>query len=161
MGRVAVRSGNGVELNVTAMLDMAFQLLAFFVLTFRPAPDEGQISLRLPPPQPIRGTSEGPRPPIETQWRQGVETLLLGIGQSPGGAIDYAVGQTRLASLAALESRLKQAFADPRQPFRQVVLEVEGAVAYEQVLLVVERCTRQKLPDGSPLAKLSLVERTR
>ncbi len=33
------------------MLDMAFQLLAFFVLTFRQAPLEGQISLRLPPPQ--------------------------------------------------------------------------------------------------------------
>ena len=32
------------------MLDMAFQLLTFFILTFRPAPIEGQISLRLPPP---------------------------------------------------------------------------------------------------------------
>ncbi len=37
------RSQSEVELNLAAMLDMAFQLLAFFILTFRPAPLEGQI----------------------------------------------------------------------------------------------------------------------
>jgi len=30
-----------VQLNMAAMLDMAFQLLAFFILTYRPAPVEG------------------------------------------------------------------------------------------------------------------------
>ena len=39
-----------VELNLAAMLDMAFQLLTFFILTFKPAPVEGQITLRLRPP---------------------------------------------------------------------------------------------------------------
>ena len=33
------------------MLDMAFQLLTFFILTYRPPPTEGQIYLRLPPPE--------------------------------------------------------------------------------------------------------------
>ena len=37
------RSTEDVTLNVTAMLDMAFQLLAFFILTFRPPPGEAQI----------------------------------------------------------------------------------------------------------------------
>ena len=49
------RSEEDVELNVTAMLDMAFQLLAFFVLTFRPPPGEAQIYLKLPPAQPVAG----------------------------------------------------------------------------------------------------------
>ena len=44
-------SAEGVELNVTAMLDMAFQLLAFFVLTFRPGPVEPAVQLHLPPAQ--------------------------------------------------------------------------------------------------------------
>ena len=43
-------SGEEVELNLAAMLDMAFQLLTFFILTFKPAPVEGQVNLRLPPP---------------------------------------------------------------------------------------------------------------
>src|SRR5208283_4771297 len=49
------RSDEDVELNVTAMLDMAFQLLAFFILTFRPPPGEAQIYLKLPPAKPVVG----------------------------------------------------------------------------------------------------------
>ena len=44
------RDQGTVEMNLAAMLDMAFQLLTFFILTFRPAPVEGQLSLNLPPP---------------------------------------------------------------------------------------------------------------
>ena len=40
------RSQGDVELNLASMLDMAFQLLAFFILTFRPSPIEGQLMLR-------------------------------------------------------------------------------------------------------------------
>ena len=47
------RAQTGVALNLAAMLDMAFQLLAFFIFTFKPSPIEGQISLRLPPPQAV------------------------------------------------------------------------------------------------------------
>jgi len=38
------------ELPITPMLDMSFQLLAFFIMTFRPAATEGQIAMSLPPP---------------------------------------------------------------------------------------------------------------
>ena len=53
MRRKRRRTLNDVELNLAAMLDMAFQLLTFFILTFKPAPIEGQVLLRMPPPQPI------------------------------------------------------------------------------------------------------------
>jgi biopolymer transport protein ExbD len=36
------------ELPITPMLDMSFQLLAFFIITFKPATTEGQLSLQLP-----------------------------------------------------------------------------------------------------------------
>jgi len=36
------------DLPITPMLDMSFQLLAFFILTFKPAPTEGQIAMTLP-----------------------------------------------------------------------------------------------------------------
>lgn len=36
------------DLPITPMLDMSFQLLAFFILTFRPSPTEGQIAVALP-----------------------------------------------------------------------------------------------------------------
>mgnify|MGYP001017146809 CR=1 FL=1 len=37
-----------VDLPITPMLDMSFQLMAFFIFTFRPAPTEGQIGMALP-----------------------------------------------------------------------------------------------------------------
>jgi biopolymer transport protein ExbD len=36
------------DLPITPMLDMSFQLLAFFIMTFKPAPTEGQLMLALP-----------------------------------------------------------------------------------------------------------------
>ena len=36
------------DLPITPMLDMSFQLLAFFILTFKPAPTEAQIAMELP-----------------------------------------------------------------------------------------------------------------
>ena len=41
-----------IEIPITPMLDMAFQLLTFFILTYQPAPSEGQFSMNLLPAQP-------------------------------------------------------------------------------------------------------------
>jgi biopolymer transport protein ExbD len=46
--RWKVEPGPGVELPITPMLDMAFQLLAFFVIFYHPSASEGQIQLSLP-----------------------------------------------------------------------------------------------------------------
>src|SRR6516164_148323 len=40
--------GPEVELPITPMLDMAFQLLAFFILTYHPSALEGQVALAQP-----------------------------------------------------------------------------------------------------------------
>lgn len=40
-----------VTLPITPMLDMSFQLLSFFILTFHPMPQEGQFSINLPKPE--------------------------------------------------------------------------------------------------------------
>lgn len=37
-----------ITLPITPMLDMSFQLLSFFMLTFKPMPTEGQMSINLP-----------------------------------------------------------------------------------------------------------------
>ena len=41
-----------VEVPVTPMLDMAFQLLTFFILTYHPMPAEGQFVMNLLPASP-------------------------------------------------------------------------------------------------------------
>ena len=49
---------------------MAFQLLAFFVLTYRPAAVEGEIDLRLPPTAAVAPAPTTVEPGREsTHWR--------------------------------------------------------------------------------------------
>src|SRR6186713_2783818 len=48
------------DLPITPMLDMSFQLLAFFIMTFKPAPTEGQIMLTLPKEEGGGATLPGP-----------------------------------------------------------------------------------------------------
>ena len=49
-GRGVSKAAAGLSLGliITPMLDMSFQLLAFFIMTFKPAPTEGHIAMTLP-----------------------------------------------------------------------------------------------------------------
>lgn len=149
-----------VELNVTAMLDMAFQLLAFFILTFRPAPIEGQIALRMPPPLPVtKGTEKIGADVTNTNPVAGINTLTISIFADPaGGVASLGIGESAVANLVELDARLRAIFADAGNPFDQVIVQVGDTVRYEALMQVVDVCTRQKLANGQTLSKLSFVE---
>lgn len=145
------------------MLDMAFQLLAFFVLTFRQAPLEGQISLRLPPPQATvvvkngqaAGADENNKNPL-----QGMNTLTVSVAADPqsGSITGLRVGEAPVSGVAALDGRLRQLFADEGNPFDQVIIEVSDSCRYEELMKIIDVCTHQTLPGGKRLSKLSFVE---
>lgn len=155
-----------VTLNLAAMLDMAFQLLAFFILTFKPAPVEGQINLNLPPPVPIAQQAK------ENQGDEGGEgiaaahTLTIRIVAAGNGQVaSISVGLAKLfdgpmdgRKLTILDRRLKDVFAIEGKPFDQVLLQVGKALNYGELMKVIDVCTRQKMADGKPVNKISFVE---
>jgi biopolymer transport protein ExbD len=156
------RSHQDVELNLAAMLDMAFQLLAFFILTFRPTPLEGQISLRMPPPQPVVVSKDAEKVGSDTKNTnpvQGVNTLTISVfADSKTGEIkSLGIGETQVSGLAALDGRLKEVFADAGNPFDQVLIQVSDDCRYDELMKIVDICTHQTLPDGKKLSKLSFV----
>jgi biopolymer transport protein ExbD len=157
------RSQPGVELNLAAMLDMAFQLLAFFMLTFKPAPIEGQVSLRLPPPQAavvVKGGQKAGSDEKNTNPVAGVNTLTISVFANPKtGVIEsLGIGETPVPSIAALDGRLKEVFADPGNPFDQFIIQVSDQCRYDELMKVVDVCSRQTLPNGQKLARLVFVE---
>ena len=104
------RSQSDVELNLAAMLDMAFQLLTFFILTFRPAPIEGQISLRLPPPAGAWSAKAGQKAGSDTKNTnpvQGVNTLTISVFADPQTGRDHQPRRGRNASLGHCRARRK------------------------------------------------------
>jgi biopolymer transport protein ExbD len=62
------------------------------------------------------------------------------------------------SSLAALDRRLAAVLGSEGSAFDQVIIQVDSRLRYEELMRVVDVCTRQKLPDGRPLTKLSFVE---
>jgi biopolymer transport protein ExbD len=158
-----------VELNLAAMLDMAFQLLTFFILTFKPAPVEGEIDLRLPPPEPITNvaaTKKAGENDKDIDPAKGLESLIVSIFPTPGGTIgSLAVGEQNVAGLPQLKSKLNGIFKDPDIPFKQVIIQVGSALRYEELMSVIDICTQVELPGidkvtkkQNKLTKLSFVE---
>jgi len=163
------RSHDDVTLNITAMLDMAFQLLAFFILTFKPNPVEGQINLNLPPPRPIaapdakpdEGNDEGDAPAA-------AKTLTITIVSAPNGQVaSITVGLAKLfdgrldaGRLRQLDRRLKDVFAIEGAPFNQVLLRVGKTLDYGELMKIIDVCTKQKMADGKPVNKISFIELT-
>lgn len=154
------RSQGDVELNLAAMLDMAFQLLTFFILTFRPAAVEGQVSLRLPPPEAVsnvRGQKAGSDVENKNPL-QGLNTLTISVvGTSNGSIQSMAVDGAPVHGIEGLRSRLRVAFG-PDSAFEQVIVQVGSELRYDELMRVVDVCTEQKLPNGEKLSKLSFAE---
>jgi len=164
MRRKKRRNQGEVELNLAAMLDMAFQLLTFFILTFKVAPIEGQVLLRMPQAQPVTSVNAGQAAGPDQNNRNhatDLHTLVITAVASPdGGLRQMAVGDITMGSVPALERKLATILGDPGVGFDQVIVQVDSRLRYEELMLIIDACTRQKLPNGEVLSKLSLVPLT-
>lgn len=159
------RDQGSVEMNLAAMLDMAFQLLTFFILTFRPAPIEGQLSLNLPPPVPQTKKEE-------MKFGQGegdvmvMETLHLGVTSNERGDVSelkveqnpVVQGRFDEANSQRLDRKLASLFAVQHIPFDRIQIAVDGRLRYGELMKIIDVCHRQKLPDGTAMQKISFTE---
>lgn len=161
------RGREEVELNMTAMLDMAFQLLAFFVFTFKPGAVESQLSLRMPPsigaPDDLRTVD--PIVPPEKLERSPLPVRVLATAEGdiseirvnnstiPGGAVESV--------MATLNSTLGVELG--KTPYDSVTLEASQNLHSERLLQVMDACTKQTIKDKEtgnivPLTNISVAE---
>lgn len=75
-----------VEQNMTPMIDVVFQLLAFFVMSFKLATVEGDFNIKMPLSAPSSGTSENPFPPVR----------LIMKADGAGNLVSLAMGERNL-----------------------------------------------------------------
>lgn len=157
------RAPEDVQLNLAAMLDMAFQLLAFFILTFKPSPVEGQINLNLPPPVPIAPVDAQSNEAPDTGAVAAAKTLTITIASSPRGQVSAVMvglqelfkGPLDAGRLRMLDKRLKDVFSI--DAFDQVLLRVGKTLDYGELMRVVDVCTKQKMSDGKLVNKISFI----
>lgn len=139
------RGGAPVEVMfpVTPMLDMAFQLLAFFVLTFRPPTPETHIELELPTtPVALPGAPEGKVPRTSLKIDADFENDLWIYIQANdlGDLKSIRLGDSDVPDLVTLGRRLKRYREILRNRPLRVRLAADDRLRYEEAARVLSVC---------------------
>jgi biopolymer transport protein ExbD len=145
-----------IEVPVTPMLDMAFQLLTFFILTYRPAPTEGQFSMNLLPAQKATDISKEPpkdAPPSPDALLRTLKTILRA---GPDGLIgEMKLNDQPITGMDELKKELEGFVNDPILSFDQAVISVDPQLKYSELMKVIDVFSSLK---PKPLTKLSFSE---
>src|SRR5689334_23328326 len=139
------RSSEEVQLNLAAMLDMAFQLLAFFILTFRPSPVEGQLLLNLPPPTPVTKMSSSGGEATATPASD-TEPVLLSVKADDAGRVASVTafagdtgfsGPADAANLQRLNQILRDAISVQGSLYDQILIQVDPQLHYDELMKII------------------------
>jgi biopolymer transport protein ExbD len=138
--RKKVRKAEEPTVPIAPMLDMAFQLLTFFVLTYKPAPAEVQFSMNLLPAQPATSiTADAPSDKPSDNLPASLRTLPTVLRAGVGGSLaQVVVGETPISTEPdELERELDKYFQDPNLPFDQTMLKVDPRLRYSELMKVM------------------------
>lgn len=139
-------------LNMTPMIDVVFQLLIFFMLTMQFKEVEGKLLSQLP----RHGTDISPAPAlldeVRITVRTGADTALCRVNVEAVDVGELARSEARPAALAPNRA-VYRAAAERARDFleggvgrsRRVVLDADGAVAYEHVIGLVDALKGAKI----------------
>ena len=138
----------GPEIPITPMLDMAFQLLTFFILTYHPAPQDVRFAMNLLPAQPAT-SMEAPAPTPEnapTDLPAGLRTLPTTLRAQPDGTIGRVTfGDNEVQGMEALSKELSAILKDPTLPFDQALIKVDPKLKYSELIKVIDVFADNKL----------------
>lgn len=141
------------DLPITPMLDMSFQLMAFFILTFHPMPVEAQLSLALPKetggPSQVAPSID----PLED------EELIIQVYAADNGNItditaapatgSFSLGQDSSALFKYLQERTKAAAAEGKKP-PKLKFEIAERLNYQYVIKLIDEGRRAGFERISP-----------
>ena len=136
------------ELPITPMLDMSFQLMAFFILTFRPTPTEAQLGLALPSAQ--GGASAVPPPSLAIED----DELTVQVYAAENGAIADVVAAAKTGNVTLGPDTGKLfAFLKERAaagPVPNLKLELSERLNYQYVVKLIDEAKRAGYDRVSP-----------
>lgn len=149
------RRGAGVpatepELPITPMLDMSFQLMAFFLLTFHPMPLEAQLPLSLPKED---GSESQVAPSVEPTED---EELVIQVYASDNGGIADITAAPKTGSFSlgkdtsALFKYLKEQAAANKGKVPKLKFEIAERLNYQFVIKMLDEGRRAGFDRISP-----------
>ena len=142
------------DLPITPMLDMSFQLLAFFITTFKPSPTEGQLAMQLPPPEQGGGATM-PDPFGDKPAKFIVRVSANASGQIARMTLKEEGAATPPIDLGADLGRYMAALKEALQRYKaqgaKLTLELDGRLLQEYVVALMDHALRAEFTDISPI----------
>ncbi|MBM4021418.1 MAG: hypothetical protein FJ284_04100 [Planctomycetes bacterium] len=96
-----------IDINMTPMIDVVFQLLTFFMLTIKTVVEEGDFNIRMPLGASAGAAEDNPIPPIIVKMTASPEGRLTGVAMGQ----KKVVGDDVLGELASADAMLQAAAA--------------------------------------------------
>ena len=141
------KSGDKIELQMTPMIDIVFQMLVFFIMTFKIVGPEGDFSIKMPLASQSTGPPPVDLPPVTVRLRAAAngELSTIQFGQAALGR-DFGL----------LREQIRQMIGDQAGPGgsdMEVELDCDYNLNYQYVIGAVTAVSGYITPDGH-LAKL-------
>ena len=164
-GKRTVDASVDVDINkvITPMLDMAFQIFAFFIVIYHPSQLEGQMLLNLPDVGQAKAAKpEDARPDqsMAGELQLPAEITVIAKTKRPDGSQDGSItqislqeqlgtkdlikldpGSKEISNLDALRKYLQSIRAGLTNQ-NDIKIEAESGLRYEYVMQIMDMCTR-------------------
>ncbi|MBC8355927.1 MAG: biopolymer transporter ExbD [Planctomycetes bacterium] len=122
-----------VELQMTPMIDIVFQLLVFFIMTFKIVSQEGDFNIKMPLAAPAAGAPDDLQlPPMKVRLRADADGMLAGM----------SLNDTGVPTMKDLRIRIIGFVGDDRGPgsiqeTAEVELDCDYGLRYEHVIQAI------------------------
>ncbi len=119
-----------IELQMTPMIDIVFQLLVFFIMTFKIVSPEGDFNIKMPLAAPSEGLPDDTQlPPIKVTMKAG----------SGGGLSSIAMGTKAIGNFNELRAEIRAIVGDDSGPgsiaeSTEVELDCDYSLKFENVI---------------------------
>lgn len=128
-----------VEIQMTPMIDIVFQLLVFFIMTFKIVSPEGNFNIKMPIMAPSEGQPDPTQmPPIEVRLKAGPDGRLIGAAMN-NRPLAPVTSDDRRAPFRDLQQQIREIVGDDRGPGSiaaetEVALDCDYQLRFEHVI---------------------------
>lgn len=146
-----------VKLNMTSMIDIVFQLLVFFILTFKPLVQEGDYNVRMPLATTESSEIENPPDVIRVLLRAGDSGAIATIEVDDEVEVKTLTGEKVEDLYAQLNEFIDQKVSagdDPEDGVEtEVEFDIDSNLKYGYTVRAIEAVSGKQL-DGGKVKKL-------
>jgi biopolymer transport protein ExbD len=148
------QNGNdqGVFVNMTAMIDIVFQLLAFFIMTFKVVAKEGDFNIRMPlaSNRPIEEQIEKVTTLVTVQLKSGAEGQIAAIDVDNGIDADHFAESDMYSKLTQFIEKTMTGEGDPSSATEtEVEFEIDYVLKYQYTVRAIEAVSGKVQADGT------------